>query len=144
MTIDPNVFVFFGHGWETMTTKFKERKILPKGVTLVTFSECGIPTQLETMVPIVQKMTEEHLPTLSKIATDQSEETITAIQELLGKNIRVYTNGAKYPDLLYASLGTSVLRLARKDKSIGCPLNRVCTRHRSLYQRSLDGNTTKR
>ena len=106
MTSNPDVFVFFGHGWETMTTEFEDRQTLPPGVTLVTFSECGIPTQLPSMVSIVQKMTTENMPILSKIATDQSKETIQAIQTLLDKKIRVYTNGAKYPDLLYASLGT--------------------------------------
>ena len=106
MTSDPNVFVFFGHGWETFDTEFKQRKKLPPGVTLVTFSECGIPTQLGTMVPIVQKMTTENMPILSKIATDHSTTTIQAIEQLLNTKIRVYTNEALYPDLLYASLGT--------------------------------------
>ena len=106
MTSDPNVFVFFGHGWETFDTEYEHRPKLPKGVTLVTFSECGIPTQLGTMVPIVQKMTTENMPILSKIATDQSTTTIQAIEQLLNTKIRVYTNEALYPDLLYASLGT--------------------------------------
>lgn len=101
----PDVYVFFGHGWETLTTKFEDREKLEDGYTLITFTECGMPTRLPDMVPVVRKMTSENLPILSKIGTDKSKETIEAVKKTLGKDIRVYKPGEEYPDLLYASFG---------------------------------------
>lgn len=94
-----NAFVLTGHGDEEFI-KFKSRQQMPKGYTLVTFTESGGPTQLPEWTKILERMRSE--PALFQ---DLSEKNTQEIEKILGNDVHIYTAGMKYPDLYYTSLG---------------------------------------
>lgn len=94
---DPNVYVFTGHGYEYVKP-FEERKKLPEGVTLVTFTECGMPTQIPDIIRVFEKMKQKE-PFVNPVRDKKKIET------LLGKGLRVYAPGDPYPPLYYMPVG---------------------------------------
>ena len=95
-------YVFTGHGNEITTTPFSARQTIPEGVTLVTLTECGIPTNAPDTAKVIQRLNAS--PELfAKLGTpdDTTEEEVKA---QLGKDIHIYRKGMPYPDLRYAPI----------------------------------------
>jgi hypothetical protein len=98
-----NAYVFTGHGNE-ITTDFDKRLEIPVGITLVTLTECGIPTNAPHIAKVIQTLNAS--PELfARLGTDETDKTEKEVRAKLGQDIHIYRKGMKYPDLHYAPIG---------------------------------------
>lgn len=96
---EPPVYVFTGHGDEDPVPHEKREKI-PAGITLVTFSQCGVTNNLTDIIGILQKM-QDKAPFVDPVTFASREK----LRVLLGKDFNIYTPGMPCPQLKYSSLG---------------------------------------
>ncbi len=96
-------FMILGHGHEDIQTNFEARPTLPEGYTLVTLSECGVVTVMDTVARFLEAFKE---PTNAPIFSDPANPIHKKkIQEILGgQKIHVYKSGNKYPNLTIQAL----------------------------------------
>lgn len=102
----PPVYVFSGHGDEDTNVSMDTRPTVPKGVVLVTFTECGTPTIMPKVAKLMEAMS-ANPSVFAQIGVDDNPSLITAIATALGIKetmIHIYREGAKYPSLTYSSL----------------------------------------
>jgi hypothetical protein len=102
----PPVYVFSGHGDEDTTVTMKTRPTVPKGVVLVTFTECGTPTFMPNVAKLMEAMS-ANPSVFAQIGVELTQSSITAIATALGieaRKIHIYKPGDKYPSLIYSSL----------------------------------------
>lgn len=93
-------YVFTGHGNEIITP-FSTRQTIPDGITLVTLTECGIPTNAPEIAKVMQKLNAS--PELfARLGSDSSAEK--DIKAQLGQDIHIFRPGMSYPDLRYAPI----------------------------------------
>lgn len=90
-----NSFFILGHGLEE-TIGFEERRTIPEGITLVTFAECGIVTTTKEVCPMTEAFTD---PANRDIFANPRQNKGAIRMFLNGKDIHVYTQGNKYPNL---------------------------------------------
>jgi hypothetical protein len=106
-------FMILGHGAENIETPFESRHKLPAGYTLVTLSECGSVTVMETVSRFLAAFKDNAaIDFLSNPAKPANKEII---QKILEKSIHVYKPGQLYPNLEIKAL---VDWLADDEKSI--------------------------
>jgi len=96
----PNVFVFAGHGDETIKP-FKSRELVPPGITLVALAQCGQSMTLQISRDVLVGMLANEKTLFEDPVGNKSaiEAAFNAIP------IRVYQPGDMLPDLVYMSLG---------------------------------------
>ena len=93
-------YVFTGHGNE-IPIDFEKRSKLPAGVTLVTLTECGIPTNAPDIAKVMQKLNSS--PELfARLGSDKS--AVKEVKAKLGQDIHIFREGEGYPDLRYAPI----------------------------------------
>jgi hypothetical protein len=87
-------FLIRGHG-EEKHVPFSERKRIPPGITLVTVAECGEITSFSMMTSFWTAFGD---PSLKEMFLDPIAYE-TELSLMLGKPIRIYTEGDLYPNL---------------------------------------------
>lgn len=94
-------YVFTGHGNEITTTDFASRQTIPDGITLVTLTECGIPTNAPEIMKVMQKLnaSPELFARLGSGTTAEKD-----VKAQLGNDIHIFRPGMSYPDLQYAPI----------------------------------------
>lgn len=99
---DAPVYVFTGHGYEDLSLAFKDRKPMPKGYTLVTFTECGRKTNYTSILPTLGEMSKKEQLAMFQDPTSNQK----AIEAKLGATIKVYEPEEDfYPPLYYMPIG---------------------------------------
>lgn len=93
--ISNNPFIILGHGTEDIT-KWVERPIIPKGITLITIAECGIVTTSDEVCPMVEAFSKEKN---RSIFMNPLENRHKIENFMKGKGIHIYTEGKRYPAL---------------------------------------------
>lgn len=94
------VFAILGHGMEDTTVSFNSRHHVPKGYTLVTFSECGVSVLTESLDPFIITAAN---PSAYEILSHPKENKPT-VETIIKKKIRVYTEGQLMPSLTVLAL----------------------------------------
>lgn len=95
-------FIILGHGFETPVS-YETRETMPANTYLVTLRECGIQaTSDEDMNPLIRAMLETSDPALFNNPVANR----LRIESMIGKGIRVYGPGDRYP-MLRTSLFTN-------------------------------------
>jgi hypothetical protein len=96
------VYIFNGHGGEILRD-VEKRDVLPPGVTLVVFSECGHSTQMnnafETMIRNANNTSALRDPVTNK----------NWIESTTGMKIKVYPPNTPYPNLEYYPVADYIL-----------------------------------
>lgn len=103
-TANQQPFMILGHGAEDIGTTFEERRLLPDGYTLVTLSECGVVTFIETVSRFLAAFGDNTQPTQKMLSDPTHPANRRAIEELLGQKIHIYRSGTKYPSLTIRAL----------------------------------------
>jgi len=92
---DTPTFIMLGHGGDRMAGFHGERKIMKKGYTLVTITECGTEVttpKLGQMLAVLERN--------KSLARDPAKNQ-DKLQDKLNFQIRIYSEGNEYPSLVY-------------------------------------------
>lgn len=98
MAASTNIFIINGHGTEKLL-KFNDRKTLPSGYTLVTFTQCGNISYLEKTVDKV--VTAFMNPDYENILSNPKSDNLKVIfgKKFGEEDVYIYREGDKYPPL---------------------------------------------